>query len=449
MSTSSSPASSPRSTHSLRRRLLWLVMAAIALASVLLASGAYRSALRQADAMFDFHLQELARSVRGGVPFAPGADVPSIEFQVQIWGPAGEEIFRSAGTALPARAVLGFSDVRVEGVRYRVYSLQSAEHTIQVAQDLDAREVRARNLALNAVMPVALFGPLLMLAVWWLISRSLTPVEQVRRQVAARAADDLSALPDDGLPDEIQPLVNELNLLLERVRLAVMAQRQFVADAAHELRSPLTALKLQSEGLRRAVDEPSREAAVARLESGIERATLLVTQLLALARAEGPGETGKRLERVDLEAVARQAVGDALSQAQARRIDLGVNAAGPAAVAGQPELLRILLRNLLDNAIKYSPEGGQVDISFCAADGRVRLTVEDTGPGIPDSERERVFDRFYRGAAQAAVPGSGLGLAIVQSIVKAHGAEVVLGRSARLGGLKVDVSFPAPAGGLA
>jgi len=449
MSTSSSSASSPRSTHSLRRRLLWLVMAAIALASVLLASGAYRSALRQADAMFDFHLQELARSVRGGVPFAPGADVPSIEFQVQIWGPAGEEIFRSVGTALPARAVLGFSDVRVEGVRYRVYSLQSAEHTIQVAQDLDAREVRARNLALNAVMPVALFGPLLMLAVWWLISRSLAPVEQVRRQVAARAADDLSALPDDGLPDEIQPLVNELNLLLERVRLAVMAQRQFVADAAHELRSPLTALKLQSEGLRRAVDEPSREAAVARLESGIERATLLVTQLLALARAEGPGETGKRLERVDLEAVARQAVGDALSQAQARRIDLGVNAAGPAAVAGQPELLRILLRNLLDNAIKYSPEGGQVDISFGAADGRVRLTVEDTGPGIPDSERERVFDRFYRGAAQAAVPGSGLGLAIVQSIVKAHGAEVVLGRSARLGGLKVDVSFPAPAGGLA
>ncbi|HXE49146.1 MAG TPA: sensor histidine kinase N-terminal domain-containing protein, partial [Ramlibacter sp.] len=191
--------------HSLRRRLLWLVLAAIAFASVLQASSAYRTALRQADTMFDYHLQELARSVQGGMRFTPGAEPGSNDVLVQIWGPDGAQIFRSTEKELPERAVLGFSDMSVNGVPYRVYSLQTSEHTIQIAQDLDARQRRARFLALRAVFPVALLGPLLMMAVWWLISRSLAPVERMRRQVAGRAADDLSPLPDAGLPEEVLP----------------------------------------------------------------------------------------------------------------------------------------------------------------------------------------------------------------------------------------------------
>lgn len=432
----------PRPAHSLRRRLLWLVMAAIAIASVLQASSAYRAALQQADTMFDYHLQELARSVEGGVPFAPGAREPSIDFQVQIWGPDGAEIFRSTGSALPDRAVLGFSDVKVEGVRYRVYSLQTRENTIQVAQDLDARQARARSLALDAMIPVALVGPLLMLAVWWLISRSLAPIERVRRQVAARPADDLSPLPDAGLPDEILPLVTELNLLLERVRLAFMAQRNFVADAAHELRSPLTALKLQAQALRRAGDGPAREAAIERLDTGIERAASLVSQLLALARAQDARGGAEHEGRVDLQAVARQAVADALPQAQARRIDLGLEAGDVAWVRGAPELLRVLLRNLVDNAVKYSPEGGRVDVTLRTAGGKPCVVVEDNGPGIAEDERERVFDRFHRGARQAETLGSGLGLAIVRTIAERHRATVSLGRSQRLGGLEIEVCFP-------
>jgi two-component system OmpR family sensor kinase len=421
---------------------LWLVLAAIAFASVLQASTAYRTALQQADMMFDYHLQELARSVQGGMHVTP-ADPGSTDVLVQIWGPDGAQIFRSTEMALPERAVLGFSDMSVNGVPYRVYSLQTPEQTIQIAQDLDERQRRARVLAVRAVLPVALLAPLLMLAVWWLISRSLAPVERMRRQVASRAADDLSPLPDAGLPEEVLPLVQELNLLFGRVRVAFAAQQNFVADAAHELRSPLTALKLQAQALRRAGgDATALEAAVARLNEGIERAIQLVGQLLVLAREEGERASAAQWQRIDLEDLARQAVADVLPQAQARKIDVGLVTQGQVWVRGQPEPLHILLRNLLDNAVKYSPEGGQVDLALGEHGGAPTLTVEDSGPGIPEAERERVFDRFYR-AADSHVAGSGLGLAIVRAVARRHGARVKLDRSERLGGLKAEVVFPA------
>jgi two-component system OmpR family sensor kinase len=173
---------------SLRRRVLWLVLALIALVSVLQAMSAYRSALFEADRMFDYHLQEVARSVHGGIPFAPGADIS--DYSVQVWGPDGTELYRSRGLQLPAQAVLGFSDSRVNGVRLRIYTLQTPEHTIQIAQDLDAREARARALAANAVMPIVLLAPLLMLAVGWVISDTLGPLRRMRKQVAQRAASD-------------------------------------------------------------------------------------------------------------------------------------------------------------------------------------------------------------------------------------------------------------------
>ncbi|MDO9357460.1 MAG: sensor histidine kinase N-terminal domain-containing protein, partial [Polaromonas sp.] len=264
------------SPHSLKRRLLWFVLAAILLATVLQATTAYRSALKQADAMFDDHLQQMARSLRGGIP--PGALMPDgeddagFDLYVQIWGQDGTQIFRSTRSALPPRAVLGFSDVEAHGKHYRVYSLQTPFQTVQIAQDLDARTARARALAARAVLPFALLTPLLMLAVWWVINRSLAPIERARRQVARRAADDFSPLADTGLPEEVQPLVDELNLLFGRVRDAFDAQKSFVADAAHELRSPLTALKLQAQALRRPPeDAAAREAGIARLNQGIDR----------------------------------------------------------------------------------------------------------------------------------------------------------------------------------
>jgi len=433
---------------SLRARLLFFLLAAIVLAAGTQALVAYRTVLKEADEIFDYHMQQMAMSLRAGLP--PSAAVGGLgsadqnfEFVVQVWTADGERIFESADrAALPQIAVLGFADVQARGTTYRVYSMQARGLVIQVAQDMAVRRQMAGALALRTVMPVGLMAPILMLVVWWVVSRSLAPVARVRTQVAARQADDLSPVSESGLPEEVRPLVHELNLLFERVRHAFEAQKHFVADAAHELRSPLAALKLQVQGLQRAQDEATREVAVGRLTAGIDRATRLVEQLLALARHEASAASGTAATPVDLAELARLAISDVVAAAQARRIDIGMDeASAPATVTGHAEALRMLLRNLLDNAVKYTPEGGRVDLRIAADGDGTALIVEDSGPGLPAEERERVLDRFYRaGASQAS--GSGLGLAIVKSIADLHGASVRLDASGRLGGLRATVRFP-------
>lgn len=435
--------------HSLQRRLLATVMTIIVLAAAVLAGTAWRSALRQADEMFDYHLQQMAHALRGGLPLAPPAqDVDgSDEYLVQIWGPDGVQLFRSVPTPLPPRAVLGFSDARLDGVHYRVYSVQSPHQTVQIAQNLDARQARARALALRATLPMALMAPLLMLLAWWGIRRSLAPLARTRAEVAVRAADDLSPLQGAGLPDEVLPLVDEINALFGRLDQAFAAQRAFVANAAHELRSPLAALKLQAQAVERAADDSARATALARLQQGIDRAIRLMQQLLLLARQEAAVQDGALLPPLALAPLARQAVAEALPQAQARGIDLGLETEGEEtalpSVRGDADALAILLRNLLDNAIKYTPEGGRIDLVL----GPRSVAVHDSGPGIAPAERARVFERFYR-SPDAAAGGSGLGLTIAQAIAERHGATLQLNSSPRLGGLAATLRFapdPTPA----
>ncbi len=432
---------------SLRARLLWFLLAAIVLAAGVQAAVSYRSVLQQADEIFDYHMQQMALSLRAGLP--PGAgggglgvDEESADFVVQIWSADGVRIFESAArVALPQRAVLGFSNVQAQGATYRVFSVQAGAQVIQVAQDMAVRRHMAGALALRTVGPIALMAPLLMLVVWWVVSRSLAPVSRVRRQVATRQADDLSPVSEDELPDEVRPLVHELNLLFDRVRRAFDAQKHFVADAAHELRSPLAALKLQVQGLQRAPDEPTRARAVERLAAGIDRATRLVEQLLALARHEASALAGAKPESVALAEVARQAVADVAAAALAQGIDIGLDRADAATIAGHRDALDMLLRNLLDNALKHTPPRGRIDVEVIAQADAVLLAVDDSGPGLPQAQRERVLDRFYR-ADDAQLPGSGLGLAIVKSIAELHHATLSLERSQRLGGLRVVLRFP-------
>jgi two-component system OmpR family sensor kinase len=432
---------------SLRARLLWFLLAAIVLAAGTQAFVAYRTVLNEADQIFDYHMQQMAFSLRAGLPPSAavgglGSGEENFEFVVQIWTADGVRIFESAArAALPQRAVLGFSNVQARGTTYRVFSIQSAGLVIQVAQDMAARRTMAGTLALRTVGPIALAAPLLMLVVWWVVSRSLAPVARVRGQVASRQADDLSPVNESGLPEEVRPLVHELNLLFDRVRRAFEAQKHFVADAAHELRSPLAALKLQVQSLQRAPDDATRELATARLAAGIDRATRLVEQMLALARHEASAAAGAGAEPVNLREIARLAISDAVAAAQARGIDIGMARADAAEVRGQAEALRTLLRNLLDNAVKYTPEGGRVDVGIAASADGTELSVEDSGPGLPAEERARVLDRFYR-SGEPQAPGSGLGLAIVKSIADLHGATLAIDRSAGLGGLRVSVRFP-------
>ena len=437
-----------RSPHSLRARLLWFLLAAISLTALAQAMIAYRAARDDADGIFDYHMQQMAMSLRSGLPLnglaATGEDAnddENFDFVVQVWSADGLRVFQSAArAALPRRTALGFSDVQAHGTTYRVYAMQSHAQTIQVAQDMAARREMASTLALRMVAPIAVMAPLLMLVVWWVVSASVAPVSRVRRQVAERQADDLTEVNEAGLPDEIRPLVHELNLLFTRVRLAFEAQRSFVADAAHELRSPLAALKLQAQGLQRASSDAAREVAVARLTAGIDRATRLVEQLLVLARQQASAATGAKPEPVSLADISRLAVADAAPLAQARQIDLGLGQADEGHISGHADALRILVRNLLDNAVKYTPAGGTVDLEVRRVEGALVLSVDDSGPGIPEDDRERVLDRFYRIAGTPST-GSGLGLAIVNSIAELHGATLRLGHSPRLGGLRVEVRF--------
>jgi len=442
-------------THSLRGRLLWFLLAAITIAAVAQATIAYRTALHDADQIFDYHMQQMALSLRSSTPLsndeararqeaesAGGND----DMVVQMWSPDGAQMFHSVSRArLPQRAVLGFSNVRANSTTYRVFSIQTSNQTVQVAQDLAVRRNMAGNLALRTLGPIAVMMPILMLVVWWVVSGSLQPVARVRSQVASRQADDLSPVSDTGLPDEVRPLVQELNLLFGRVRTAFEAQQHFVADAAHELRTPLAALRLQAQSLDRADTPEARQVAVSRLTAGIDRATRLVEQLLILARQEATAAEGMaaKTRPVDLADLARRTAADLAGVAAAKGVDLGLQQADPASIDGQLDALQILLRNLVDNAVKYTPGGGTVDISVLSGAGTVAVQVEDSGPGIPPDERERVFDRFYRVAGSEAA-GSGLGLAIIKAIAERHGAVLTLGSSERLGGLMATVTFKTP-----
>ena len=434
--------------RSLRARLLGLLLLAIVLAAALQASVVYREARGEADVIFDYHMEQMAQALRAGVAVsglpALSDDLiggPPVDFVVQVWSIDGVQIFRSNDrVGLPQRAVLGFSNMKVGGKPYRVYSMQTRFQVIQIAQDMRPREAMAQSLALRTVLPIAWMAPLLMLVAWWVVSASLKPVERVRAQVAARAADDLSPVEVQGLPEEIRPLVTELNLLFGRVQNAFKAQQYFVADAAHELRSPLAALRLQAQGLQRARDDATRSLAVERLLSGIDRATRLVEQLLVLARQQASATAGGMASAVSLTDGVRQLVAESASRAAARHIDLGMQFDDEAQVRGQPEALTIMVRNLLDNAVKYTPEGGRVDVSVQRNAAGTLLVVEDSGPGIPEPDRLRVLDRFYRVPGETA-PGSGLGLAIVSAIAQWQGAELVLTRSESLGGLRVELRW--------
>ena len=442
------PPPAPR-TYSMRGRLLWLLLIAVALAALVQGAIAYYAASSEADGIFDYHMQQIALALRGGLPPGPlprhlahAVDEADFDFVIQIWSLDGTpELASSERVELPRQTAPGFSDVTVNGTRYRVFSTRTSAQVIQVAQDLSARQELAGTLVLRIVGPVMLFAPVLMLAVWWVVSRSTRPLLRAREQIASRAAEELSPLATTDIPDEVRPLVDEINLLFGRLAEAFAAQQSFVADAAHELRSPLAALRLQVQSMQRATDTEGRAVAARRLIGGIDRMGRLVDQMLVLARQDAAVDP-MGTTQVDLRAIASLAIGDVLAAAHERDIDLGIGQSETVSVSGELEGLRILLRNLLENAIKYTPRGGTIDVAIRIADRSPVVEIADSGPGIPAEERRRVFDRFYRVVGGSVAPGSGLGLAIVQSVARRHHATISLDESHRLGGLLVTVRFP-------
>lgn len=428
---------------SIRARLLALLLAMLALAALLMAAVTYRNVLAETEALFDYQLRQMALSLRDQGEIALREADPQLDFVIQIWSIDGRTVYASrAHPNLPSRALLGLAEVTVNGETWRTFSVATPLRVIQVAQPRQIRQRLAAGAALRAVTPLAVVAPLLALLIWWLAALTLRPLRQVARAVATRDHASLAPLPAAGLPDELAPLVGELNDLLGRLGRALDAQRAFVADAAHELRSPLTALKLQLQLLARAPDGPARAAAQAQLAEGIDRAAWLVEQLLVLARSE-PGAPPVPMQPLDLAELARGALAATVPLAQARGSELALDADHVVPVHGDAAALGALVRNLVDNAVRHAPAGSRVDVRVALEDGAPVLTVDDAGPGIPPDERERVFDRFYRRQASSGTEGSGLGLAIVRRVAERHGGSVTLGDSP-LGGLRATVRFGAP-----
>jgi signal transduction histidine kinase len=436
--------------RSLRLRLFTFLVALAALSALAVGSATYVSVRTEADELFDYHLRQMALSLRdqGRIPDDERAALanPEFDYVVQIWSVDGLALYSSlphgaTEPPLPPRTVLGFSTVQVSGATWRVFGAATPLRIVQVGQPLAVRRQLAAAAAARSVLPIVAAAPLVGLAMWWLVGVSLAPLQRVVAAARTRDAGSLDPLPASGLPTEVEPLVLTFNLLLARLANAFDAQRGFVADAAHELRTPLTALKLQLGLLRDADGSADRDAALARLRAGVDRATHLVEQLLALARAE-PGSAAP-MANADLVGVVRQALGDAAPLAAARGATLDLEAPTSLPMRCDAQALRSLLRNLVDNAIQHGGDAPRVRVGVERAPRGVLLRVDDAGPGIPPDERERVFDRFRRRDGSAS-GGSGLGLAIVRAIARQHGGQVALGDSP-LGGLRAEVRLPAQA----
>ncbi len=317
----------------------------------------------------------------------------------------------------------GFHTLKAGAERLRVFvrTGKPGERTV-VAQPTDVRDEIAINSALRTLIPLLLLLPVLAWLIVRIVRRELAPITHLSKSLDEQPADRPQPIADEGLPEEITPFVHAINRLLERVNHLIGQQRRFIADAAHELRSPLTALSVQAQNLRQAGSLEAVHERVVPLQAGIERARKLTEQLLTLAKtqADNGGETV-----VNLSAMARELIAEFLPVAEAKQIDLGLEEIAPLSVRTSPEVLLLILKNALENALKYTPDGGEVTLRLFSEVDSIVIEVVDNGPGIPLSEREHVFDAFYRMQTTGG-EGSGLGLAIARESAIRLGGSVSL-----------------------
>jgi two-component system OmpR family sensor kinase len=439
---------------SLHARLLAWVLGALTLGSLLLAVVMYFETLDDVGQALDEDLRQIALAMADRPRHVNGAaaqgqpsveDVPAdLDYLTQKWSLDGRLLSSSnPQLRLPFRERSGIERVPGPGGLWRVYTLRSEGGVVQAAQRTAARESLAAELAAELLLPLAVLIVLIGVLIAAALRAGLLPLKRTAAAVARRSAASLEPIATRDLPREIHPLIGALNELMQRLSGAFAAQGRFVADAAHELRSPVTALRLQLQLLERSDDAAQRSAALADLRAGVERAQHLIEQLLQLSRV-GPDAPAGALVPLELGALVRDAVARASVRAEHLGLDLGARTGEPLWVAGDRAQLDTLLDSLIDNALLYTPRGGVVDVHAERIDAQAALRVIDSGPGIAPAERERVFDRFYRGAQAAgpgAPPGSGLGLAIVRAIAERHGARVEL-RDAPAGrGLEARVRF--------
>jgi two-component system sensor histidine kinase TctE len=450
-----------RPERRIRTLLLGWLLVPLALVLVASAIASYTTALRIATEAYDRALLDPALAISQWLSapdgkielgLAPAAlDLLRVDASDRVYFAVFAGGVLVAGQELPAppeppsEGAPVFFDGTVRGEPVRVAALTApfadGPALILVAETLVKRERMVRQLLASTALPELAFFVVALAVVWYGVGRGLAPLGSLSAELAARSPRDLRPLPEDRAPVEVRPLVGALNDLLRRLGESIDAQSRFVADAAHQLRTPLAALQAQVDAARREAMPPELAATVDSLRAAARRAAHLARQLLTLAAVEP--STGRPFapEPTDLAAVAQTCVADWVARADTKAIDLGFDLA-PAPVAGEPGLLVELAANLVDNALHYTPRGGEVTLRTGRRNGRAFLEVEDSGPGIPEPEREQVFERFHRVRGTPG-EGTGLGLAIVREIAHRHGGAIDIGVPSAGRGTVVAVSFPA------
>lgn len=313
---------------------------------------------------------------------------------------------------------------------------------VEVGETLEKRAQLANKIIASVIIPQFIIIPLAVLLVWFGLTKGLQPLTRLRETIEARQSADLSPISTRRVPEELEPLIGAFNAMLERMKRNVDAQQRFIADAAHQMRTPLAGLKTQAQLALRETNSRQLQNSLRQIATGVDRASRLVNQLLTLARTEAGDQLHQKQEPLDLDQLLREAVEDWVMRAMDRRIDLGFETSGPAIVRGNAFLLREMANNLIDNALRYTPEGGQVTCRVVGHGDFAILEIEDSGVGISEEQAELVFERFYR-VDDATTEGSGLGLAIVREIAEQHRAFASLGPNPKGKGAIARVVFPA------
>ena len=430
--------------HSLRGRLFFGLTITIIVAGLGAGALAYDWAFDEAIELQDSILIQIG-AVAGAIhvaeasPAGRGVDAEAQVVIEPLDGPGSDTQDGRRLKTLPD----GLHTVARNGEPWRVLIRTRAEGSrIAIGQPTAIRDEIARDSALRTVVPLLALIPCLMLIVVFVIRQTLRPVLSLAERLDRRQADQLQRLPLEGTPNELHPFIASINRLLERVQDLVDQQRRFIADAAHELRTPITAISLQAENLDHAELEPESRERLAALRSGTRRTAHLLEQLLALARYDMGGMTGA--PATPLDQCTKEVVADLLPLAAERGIDLGFAIVEPILVRGEPTMLAVMVRNLIDNAIRHIPKGGRIDIGIYREETRAILQVEDSGPGIPAADLAKIFEPFVRGRG-VAEEGSGLGLSIVKRIVERLNASLSMENIGGTGasGLRVIVTLPA------
>lgn len=430
---------------SLRYRLLVVLLAAAIVTSLTATGATYYWARHEIDELLDYQLKQHALALRDKAYLLGSIAVvepdPEQHVVIQLWDRRGALRYLShRGVELSRPARYGYADVRGGGRDWRVYATQLGPWVAQLAQPLQIRRDIAANAAWRILLPMLAVLPLLVGLVWWLVGRVLAPLTELSRALGRRRPNALEPLPVAGLPREIALMVGALNALIGRLREVLDRQQEFMADAAHELRTPLAAVSLQAELLGRAALPPDASEGLAELRLGIERATRLVERLLTLARLDTVDEDG-RGSQLDLSALVTGVAAALEPVARARGHTLELEVEPAVQIHGDAAQLESLVTNLLDNAVRHTPPGGRITLGLAPRRRSLRLVVRDTGPGIPAGERARAFDRFYRLPGTEA-SGSGLGLAIARRVAELHGGTIEID-DAPGGGAEVVVELPA------